>query len=106
MLLVYEFELPKDKDPSAFGDFMRDEYIPAVHKGPTRVGQVQELELLERAVSETGHRFLWLVRWDGLDPEHGGPAIDDEAVHRKLEGFGATMKEHVTWLETAAWRSQ
>jgi hypothetical protein len=102
MLLIYEIELPKDEDVSAFRAFMRDEYIPAVHKGPTRVGQVKGLELLERDASETGHRFLWLVRWDGLNPQ-ASDYLDDEAVRRKFEAFGATMKDHVAWQEVAGW---
>ena len=102
MLLAYELELAKERDASEFGAFMRDEYIPAVHKGPTRVGQVKELELLEREATDTSHRFLWLVRWDGMNPQ-AGVRLDDEAIERKLEAFGVTMGEHIVWQEDARW---
>jgi hypothetical protein len=100
MVFISEIELPQGKDPAAFVEFMRDEYIPAVHKGPTRVGQVRQLELLQGNTTDTNHRFLWLVHWSGLE-QGGGTRIDDEAVVRKFEGFGASMKERVTWEQVA-----
>jgi hypothetical protein len=101
MLFISEIELPRTEDAAAFAEFMRDEYIPAVHKGPTRIGQVAELELLQGNTTETSHRFLWLVRWNGLEHEKAGARVDDEAVARKFEGFGAGMTEHVSWAEVA-----
>jgi hypothetical protein len=100
MVFISEIELPEEKDAAAFAEFMRDEYIPAVHKGPTRVGQVRELELLQGNTTETSHRFLWLVRWSGLE-QGGGTRIDDDAVVRKFEGFGARMKERLAWEQIA-----
>jgi hypothetical protein len=104
MLLMSRIELPKKQDPAAFGDFMRDEYIPAVHKGQTRAGMVEELELLQSAGTETNHTFLWLLNWNGIIP---GPTflggVDDEDVLHRFEGFGATVKPHVSWQEVARW---
>lgn len=59
-MLVYQISLPKKQDAAAFVTFMRTEYLPAVHKGPTRVGQVTDLVLLQKE-DETGtaaHGFL------------------------------------------------
>jgi len=103
MLLIAEITLSNEEDAEAFADFMRDEYIPAVHKGPTRAGQVGGLELL-RSRGETDHTFLWLVRWGGLPPgPEFNPSVDDEAVREKFEAFGASMTPRVAWSEVAAW---
>jgi hypothetical protein len=98
MLLITEITLPKRKNAEAFAEFMRDEYIPAVHKGPTRVGQVEDVELLQGDTTESSHAFLWLVRWNGLK-QGAGARIDDEKVERKFEKFGATMEAAVAWHE-------
>jgi hypothetical protein len=104
MLLISKIELPKKQDPTAFGEFMRDEYFPAVHKGPTRVGQVEELELLQSTGTETSHTFLWLLSWNGITP---APTFwigtDDDDVQHRFEGFGVKVKPHVTWHEVAKW---
>ncbi len=103
-MFIYEIRLRKEKDPAAFADFMRDEYLPAVRKGPTRVGQVTELLLLRRETTATAHRFLWLVGWSGLDPQ-SAPHVDDEAVRGKFsDTFGATVKRLDAWEEVARWR--
>jgi hypothetical protein len=98
MLFISEIELPAGKDVAAFEEFMRDEYIPAIHKGPTRVGQVAEV-LLRGETSETSQRFLWLVHWSGL--QQGAVRIDDEAVVRKFEEFGTEIKQQSNWEEVA-----
>ena len=105
-MLVYEIRLPKEKDPAAFAEFMQDEYLPAVHKGPTRVGQVTELRLLRRETAAAAHRFLWLVGWSGLDNPQAGLHVDDEAVLGKFsEKFGATVKRLDGWEEVASWHA-
>ena len=106
-MLIYEIRLPKEKDPAAFGAFMQDEYFPAVHKGPTRVGQVTELLLLRREGTRAAHRFLWLVGWSGIVPSSDWyPRADDEAVGSQLsDTFGATVKRLDAWQEVAHWRA-
>jgi hypothetical protein len=101
MLFISEIELPKKDDAEAFAEFMRAEYLPAVHTGPTRVGQVEEVELLQGQTAETSHDFLWLVHWNGLEHEKAGAHVDDEAVQRKFEEFGASMKRIGAWQEIA-----
>jgi Patatin-like phospholipase len=102
MLLISEFELPEERDADAFTQFMQDEYIPAVHKGPTRVGQVEGLELLQGAPTETSHRFLWLIRWNGVEPGPHARLVDDTMLG-KFEAFGASMKDPVSWREVTRW---
>ena len=46
-MIIYQIRLPKKQDAEAFVKFMQEEYFPAVHKGPTRVGQVTDLVLLQ-----------------------------------------------------------
>lgn len=101
MLFVYEIELPKDADVAAFGAFMREEYVPAIHKRPTRDGVVTGLELLEPDPNQPNQPFLWLVRWEGL--RMAGWRLDDDAVRSKFEGFGATMRDKGLWREFASW---
>jgi hypothetical protein len=101
MLLISKVELPEGADAAAFGEFVRDTYIPAVHKGPTRVGQVAGLELVEGGTDK--HRtFLWLVRWSGISGG-AGVHVDDEAVRQRFEEFGATIKKPVVWQEVGRW---
>ena len=49
-MIVYQIRLPKKQDAEAFVKFMLEEYFPAVHKGPTRIGQVTDLMLLRREI--------------------------------------------------------
>jgi hypothetical protein len=100
MFLVSEIELPQEQDAAAFVDFMRDEYIPSVHTGPTRIGKVDGLQLLQGIAAVTSHKFLWLVDWNGLEHEAAGARVPDE-VSSKFEGFGASRKPHVAWQEVA-----
>ena len=46
-MIIYQIRLPKKEDAEAFVKFMQEEYFPAVHKGPTRIGQVTDLVLLQ-----------------------------------------------------------
>ena len=101
MLLISRIELPKDQDGDAFAEFMREEYIPAVHTGPTRVGQVEGVELLERDTTEDEHEFLWLVHFDGLKPRDATVRVDDDAVREKFESFAPTLTQPDTWQEVA-----
>jgi hypothetical protein len=104
-MLVYDVRLPKDRRAATFERFMRDAYIPAVHKSPTRVGQVNELMLLRCEPTSTRHKFLWLVDWSGLpNGQPMGVRVDDEKVSRKFEAFGATVKRLDAWDEVGRWR--
>jgi hypothetical protein len=102
-VIIYQINLPKREDAEAFVTFMRDEYFPAVHKGPTRVGQVTDLVLLQaEPEGETkGCEFFLHVGWGGL--AMGGVRLDDEEVTRKLESFKARITRIGPFVEVAAW---
>ena len=108
MWSIFEIELPDDKDPAEFVAFMEEEYLPAVHMGPTRVGQVEELRLLRKdggdddaTSTEGAHTFLLVVTWSGLQLYNGADP-KDEAVGQKFERFGATIKDGAAWREAAS----
>jgi hypothetical protein len=100
MFLVSEIELPEEQDAAAFVDFMRDEYIPAVETGSTRIGMVDGVQLLQGTTADTSHKFLWLVDWNGLEHEKAGAHVD-EATSRKFEEFDASTTPQVAWNEVA-----
>jgi hypothetical protein len=103
-LIFHQITLPEQQDSDAFEAFMRDEYLPAVNMGPTRVGEVTGLTLL-RGVSgthERTHTFLMQVSFDGL--AHGDAWVDDEEVQRKFESFDPRDERlGVAHVEVAVW---
>ncbi len=95
---VYQIRLPQDQDVEAFVKFMREEYFPAVDRGPTRVGAVTGLVLLQRldehsegSGADDAHEFFLQVDWSGL-PGCRDSYVSDEEVLRKFESFGARVK--------------
>lgn len=42
---IYQITIPERMIAENFVAFMRDEFFPAIHKGPTRVGEVTSLAL-------------------------------------------------------------
>ena len=102
-MIIYQIRLPKKQDAEAFVKFMHEEYLPAVHKEPTRVGQVTALVLLQAEPEgrTTGCEFFLHVGWSGL--AIGGYRLDDEAVASKLESFKARIKRLGFYSEVAAW---
>jgi hypothetical protein len=104
--IIHQLTLPEDQDAEAFVAFMQDEYFPAVHKGPTRVGQVIGLALL-RGVSATHERtrtFYLLVNFDGLAT--GDVRIDDAEVQDKLASFRVRGERLGAYDEVAVWRAE
>jgi hypothetical protein len=102
-MLIYQIKLPKKQDAEAFVKFMNEEYFPAVRKGPTRVGQVIDLTLLqvEPEGRTTGCEFFWHVGWNGL--AMGEARLDNQAVARKFESFKPRVKRLGSYVEVAAW---
>jgi hypothetical protein len=96
VLLMSEIELAKGVDAEAFGDFFRDEFLPAVFTGQTRVGKVEGMELLEREEGETDHSFVVLARWSGLLTPEQIVRVRDADVQAKLEKM-AVIKDPVVW---------
>jgi hypothetical protein len=105
-LIIHQITLPEKQDAEAFVEFMRDEYFPAFHKGPTRVGQVTGLTLL-RGVTDTHERtsqFFMHIKFDGLAT--GKLRVDKEEVQRKFETFGTRMEYLGVFDEVAAWSEE
>lgn len=99
-MIVYQIDLPKAKDADAFATFVKDEYFPSIHKGPTRVGQVTSL-LLQSKDGNGKHQFIWQVGWSGL-PDRD-PHADDDNVQKKFESFGAKLNRLGTYDAVASW---
>lgn len=103
-MIIYQISLPKTKDADAFAAFMKNDYFPSIHKGPTRVGQVTSMLLLQSKDSDAGHQFLWQVGWNGL-PDRD-PRADDENVQKKFESFGAKLHRLGTYNAIASWQEK
>ena len=103
-MIIYQIRLPKKQDTEAFVKFMREEYFPAVHKGPTRIGKVTDLSLLARQNEIEGddvvHEFFWHVGWSGQPT--GKVLVDDEELIRKFQSFKARVKRIGFYMEVAA----
>jgi len=97
-MLIYKIKLAKETDPQAFVAFMDKDYIPAVHKGATRIGQVTDLVLLQGPAT---HEFFWHVGWSGLSS--GGVHVDDEKVQRKFDSLVGKLQPLGSYQEVAAW---
>lgn len=104
-MIVYRIDLPQEQDPAAFVTFMRDEYLPAVRKGPTRVGQVLGLTLQQDGSSSepVGHSFLLLVEWSGLTGNYTYLRVEDEGVEGRFGAFGAPLHLLGAYREVARW---
>ncbi len=105
-MIIYQIKLPKKQNVEAFVKFMQEEYFPSVGKvGPTRVGRVFDLRLLERENETEGdnvqNEFFWHVGWSGQPT--GNVHSDDEEVARKFGAFKADVKRIGSYREVAAW---
>jgi hypothetical protein len=105
-MVVLEVKLPKNKNPETFAAFMRDEYMAAVHKGPTRLGQVTSIALSQRRNHHAGddfeRSFLMIAGWDGVELDHL-PRVDGEDVNAKLESFKLKVKPLGEFNDIAGW---
>jgi len=99
-MLIYKIKLAKETDPQAFVAFMDKHYIPAVHKGATRIGQVTDLVLLQGSAT---NEFFWHVGWSGLSS--GGARVDDAEVQSKFDSLVAKLQSLGSYQEVAAWHS-
>jgi hypothetical protein len=105
-MVVLELKLPKNKDPEVFAAFMRDEYMAAVRKEPTRAGVVTSISLTQRRNLHAGddfeRNFLMLVGWEGVELV-SLPRIDGDAVKAKLESFKLRVTPLGEFNEIADW---
>lgn len=100
-MIIYQISLPNKTKAGAFAKFMKEEYFPAIHKGPTRVGEVTSLLLQQSKDSDAEHAFLWQVGWSGLPDRE--VRVDDEKVQHKFESYHAKLKRIGTFNDVAKW---
>lgn len=107
-MIIYQITLPKKQDTEAFVKFMREEYFPAIHKGPTRVGQVTDLILLERKIIAEGddseNEYFLHVGWSGLPAD--SVRVDDQEIENKFAIFEAEIKRLGSYQEVADWHGE
>lgn len=105
-MIIYEITLPKKQDVEAFTKFMQKEYFPAVFKGPTRIGQVTDLVLLQGLKETDGkdmeHHFFWQVGWSGLPGANAHLEDEDKEVEGKFKSFKASIKRIGMFKEVAS----
>ena len=97
---IYQIRLAEGQDTEAFAKFMREEYLPAIPRTPTRVGGVTGLALLqllpdvsrESGGADNAPEFFLHVAWNGLPGCLEDAWVSDEEVLRKLESFGTRVK--------------
>ena len=94
---------PAGMTAAAFLKKMRRDVFPAVHKGPTRVGEIDSWTLVSETHKDaTGgsERYVWLIHWGGL--ESAGDRLAAEALV-KLRGLGATIRQkHYSRVDQSA----
>jgi hypothetical protein len=92
--IVYRIALPAGQDADAFEEFMRDRYLPAVHRGPTRIGQIVGLSLWREVSGFHESTSPFLLHVDFVGAAAGGVRMNDEEVTKEFEAFGAAL-EHL-----------
>jgi|SRR5215217_3550572 len=109
--IVHQLTLPAGADPEAFETFMRERYFPAVHRGPTRVGLIEDLALWRDSRTDPERTtFLLVCDFDGAAGDRM-PRLDDDAVAEAFDAFRPTVTflgtyhEVVTLAGAAAGRS-
>lgn len=104
-MIIYRIELPQEQDADEFVAFMREDYLPAVHRGPTRVGEVLGLTLLQGDPDPetTVPAFFLHVEWAGLEGDYARLRLDDQAAADRLEAFGAHLQRLGFYREVVRW---
>lgn len=100
-MIIQRIRLGPDLDPAQFVRFMRDEFLPAMRRGPTRIGQATYIEFLQGNTHETLDEFVLLV--EGLMNFH--PNFVGVELRQKFERFGAQMDgPNGDFRSVAVWR--
>jgi hypothetical protein len=91
-MIIMTFSMAPRLVEEAVEEFLRDDYLPAIRMGPTRVGQILGLRLW-RNVDDPGtatSRFLLEVRFSGYS--HLQPHIEDPDVEARFETRGVSVE--------------
>jgi hypothetical protein len=103
-IIIYQVTIPQRMVAESFVEFMRDEYFPAVHKGPTRIGRVTRLSLLQTSEAPC-NTFFMHVNFDGM--ASGAPRADEEQVQKKFEAeYGVHVQRLGAYCEVASWSEE
>lgn len=94
VLVLYKLSCPTDFKEEDFTTFMKDEVFPAVHRGPTRVGHVTELSLLQDHQSKA---FVWAIEYSGFSEgaDHAAAAGLQKLKSRGVE-VSASLYDRVS----------
>jgi hypothetical protein len=98
--MVVTIHRPAGMSAEAFLQKLQHDVFPAVHKGPTRVGDIESWTLLEethRGEEGVSPNYVWLVNWGGLQ---GAPELLTKDAIAKLRALGATV--HATVYASVA----
>ena len=97
MTIVYSIKLRSLLQANSFEEFARKRYLPSLHTGSTRVGQLLGARLLrqrrdhESDPIELDNQFLMLLEWSGLPIEM--PRTDDPAVQKIFDSYDVEMTQ-------------
>jgi hypothetical protein len=99
-MIIQRIRLGPGQDPDEFVRFMRDEFLPAMRRGPTRIGEASYIELVQGNTQETLDEFVLLV--EGLmsfHPGFVGPELEEqfERFGPQLEGPNADFNSVALW---------
>lgn len=100
-MIVQRIKLGAGQDADAFVGFMRDEFIPAMQRGPTRIGQASYIEFLQGNTESTLDEFVLLI--DGLMSFH--PRFVGVELEQRFSSFAPEIERIADDFRTVAlWR--
>lgn len=101
----YELTPPPERTQEDFVRFVQEKVFPAVTMESTRVGMIVELHLL---TTNAADKYLWIIKWDGLNPEEYHARIPDETQdsRQKVESSGALISAPAHFYYEVATRAR
>ena len=102
MANVFRVAPAAEMSDDEFERLMREEVIPSIHTGPTRVGQITGVRLYRLSAEDEGpvdrasraEKYILVIEWDGLAQTVdvlAGPAIE------KVRHAGAAVRPAGDW---------
>lgn len=70
-MVITQISIPKPQDKEAFEKFMKEEFIPHVYMGPTRIGQTFEVSLLSKESKGNMFVYYFFHKGDSTKPDLG-----------------------------------
>ena len=101
-MIAQRIKLGEGQDPAEFARFMRDEFMPAMRRGPTRIGQATYLELFQGNTQNTLDEFLLLI--EGL--MNFRPGFAGQELAERFAGFSPQLDALASdFRSVAVWRA-